>query len=67
MKDGESSQPVVIQWKNVPSDLQPGDSTVREDNTQEPMQKRMLISQGPQIWTIFLIFIMESPSDKLSP
>ena len=36
-KDGGSSQPVVILWKDVPSELQPGDSTVSEDNTDEPM------------------------------
>ena len=36
-KDGRRSQPVAIQCKDVQSDLQPGDSNVSEDNTEEPM------------------------------
>ena len=40
MKDGKSSQlHVVIPWKDVPSDLQPDDSSVSEDNTQEPLHE----------------------------
>ena len=31
-KDSDSSQPIIL-WKDVPSDLQPGDSTISEDKT----------------------------------
>ena len=38
-KDDRSSQPVVNQWKGVLSDLQPGDNTLNEDNTDKPMSE----------------------------
>ena len=31
-KEGESSQSIIL-WKDVPSDVQPGDSTISDDKT----------------------------------
>ena len=54
LKDGESSPPVVIPWKDVPCDLHPYDSSVSEEAMHEVWEmvlERDVNIPSPQIWT----------------
>ena len=70
-KDEGCSRPEAIPWKEVPSDLQPGESTASEEDTEEAIYEGQDVvsdSDGdiPQPIKMQRISdVMEASSDKL--